>query len=154
LQCVRRRIQNWRAWIRRPECGSDLGREQIRSSLKKRYGTATPKDYLLVHQRIQPVTHAAADGKSAKIRVRLFQLSGASGGNGMWIAGLNEIKTTIEDGMDLDYLGTADYKGGRAHVDENAGARKIVAAPFPKIVDPPFPYLNPVSGRRPPFYVP
>jgi hypothetical protein len=54
--------------------------------------------------------------------------------------------------MDLDYVWTADYKGGWAHVADNA--RRIVAAPFPKIVDLPFHYKNPVTGRIPPVFVP
>jgi hypothetical protein len=138
--------------------GVDIGRENIRKALKLRYPGKKPTGYFTVHQLVQPVIHVAPDGHSAKMRVRLFQLGGASGRNGYWIAGLYENKTIIEEGvwkfgaMDLDYVWTADYKGGWAHVADNA--RKIVAAPFPKIVDLPFHYKNPVTGRIPPVFVP
>jgi hypothetical protein len=137
--------------------GVDVGREPIRKSLKQRYPGKKSADYLLAHQLIQPVIHVAPDGQSAKMRVRLFQLAGASGGNGLWIAGIYECSTGIEDGvwkfsaMDLDYIWTADYKGGWAHVSTKAG---VVAAPFPKIIDLPFHYKNPITGRKPPVFVP
>jgi hypothetical protein len=140
--------------------GLDIGREQIRKSFKARYTGKKPTDYFLAHQLVQPVIHVAPDGQSAKMRVRLFQLGGASGGTGYWIAGIYENKTAIEDGvwkfkaMDLDYIWAADYKGGWAHVDNNATAQKIVHAPFPKIVDLPFHYRNPVTARKPPAFVP
>lgn len=136
----------------------ETGREQIRQSLKKRYPGKKSMEYLLVHQLVQPVIHVAQDGMSTKMRARLFQLGGPSGGNGSWIAGIYECGTEIENGiwkftsMDLDYLWTADYKGGWAHIDPNAKA--IVAAPFPKIIEPFFHYTNPVSGRKPPKLLP
>jgi len=132
----------------------DKGREQIRQSIKRRYPEKKSTDYFTAHQLVQPVIHVAPDGQSAKMRVRLFQLAGASGGNGLWLAGSYECETGIENGawkfksMDLDYTWTADYKGGWAHVSDNA--KPIVATPFPKIVDLPFHYLNPVTGRKPP----
>ena len=132
--------------------GFESGREEIRKALKRRYPGKKSNDYLTVHQLVQPVIHVAPDGGSAKMRVRLFQLGGVSGGSGMWIAGVYECKTAIEDrvwkfrAMDLDYIWTADYKGGWARVS----GKGFVAAPFPKIVDLPFHYVNPVSGRKPP----
>ena len=71
--------------------------------------------------------------------------------------------------MDLDYTWTADYKGGWAHASggfqpppDNLSAkfppdrplRGAFAVPFPKIVDVPFHYKNPVSGRTPPGFLP
>jgi hypothetical protein len=136
----------------------ETGRERIRESLKRRYPGKKSMDYLLVHQLVQPVIHVAQDGNSAKMRVRLFQLGGPSGGSGSWIAGVYECGTGIEDGvwkftsMVLDYIWTADYKSGWAHIDANA--KGIVAAPFPKITDVPFHYKNPVTGRKPPKLLP
>jgi hypothetical protein len=138
--------------------GIESGRENIRQSLKKRYpGKKTP-DFVLLHQLIQPVIHVAPDGQSASMRVRLFQLAGASGGSGSWIAGIYECKTGIEDSlwkfneMKLEYTWTADYKRGWANIDEKA--KPIVASPFPKIADLPFHYTNPVTGRKPPVLLP
>jgi len=136
---------------------NDKGRENIRQSIKRRYPAKKPTDYFTVHQLIQPVIHVAKDGKAAKMRVRLFQLGGASGGNSMWIAGVYECRTGLEDGvwkftaMDLDYTWTADYRSGWARISGNS--KGIVAAPFPKIVDLPFHYRNPVTGRKPPVFL-
>ena len=138
--------------------GSDNGRENIRQSLKKRYPGKKPTDYVLIHQLLQPVIHVAQDGQSAKMRVRLFQLAGPSGGSGSWIAGVYETQTAIEDGvwkfkaLDLKYTWTADYKGGWAHIDPNR--KGLILGPFPKIIDLPFHYGNPVTGRKPPVLVP
>jgi hypothetical protein len=134
------------------------GRESIRKSLKSRYPGKKSAEYVLIHQLIQPVIHVAPDGQSAKMRTRLFQLAGPSGGNGSWIAGVYECRTGIEDGvwkftsMDLDYIWTADYRGGWAHVNEKS--KGVVSAPFPKIIDLPFHYINPVTGRKPPVLLP
>ncbi len=135
---------------------SDTGRERIRRSFKVRYQGEKPKESFTCHQLIQPVIHVAPDGQSAKMRVRLFQLGNGAGGSGYWMAGIYETKTTIEEGiwkfkeMDLDYLWAADYQGGWAHLDLNSAIRKMVSAPYPEIVDPPFHYTNPVTGRKPP----
>jgi hypothetical protein len=138
--------------------GVENGRENIRRSLKSRYSAKKSADYVLLHQLIQPVIHVARDGQSAGMRVRLFQLAGPSGGSGTWIAGIYECRTAIEDGvwkfkeMDLDYTWTADYKDGWARINEKA--KGIVPSPFPKIVNLPFHYKNPVSGRKPPVLLP
>ena len=164
-------------WKELSYVGTYVGRERIRQSLKIRYpgGGGRSTGYFTGHQLTQPVIHVSPDGQSANIRVRLFQLGGASGTNGIWIGGIYENKSAVEDGvwkltaMDLDYVWTADYKGGWAHAAGNFKApadpmsskfppdrplRGVVTAPFPKVVDVPFHYLNPVSGRKPPLYLP
>jgi len=138
--------------------GVEVGRENIRESLKRRYPGEKSRDFFTAHQLIQPVIHVAPDGESAKMRVRLFQLGGASDQSGFWLAGMYETETVIEDGiwkfqsMDLDYTWTADYRTGWAKVDENT--RGIISTPFPEIIDLPFHYRNPVTGRTPPKFVP
>ena len=103
--------------------GVETGRENIRQSLKRRYPGKKSADYVLLHQLSQPVIHVARDGLSANMRVRLFQLAGASGGSGSWIAGVYECRTGVEAGvwkfsdMKLEYTWTADYKSGWARVD-------------------------------------
>jgi hypothetical protein len=135
----------------------DKGRESIRQSIKRRYPGKKTTDFFTAHQLVQPVIHVAQDGQTAKMRVRLFQLGGASGGNGFWLAGVYECQTRIENGMwkfeamNLDYTWTADYKGGWARVSDKT--KGIVVTPFPKIVDLPFHYRNPVTGRKPPVYL-
>jgi len=138
--------------------GVEVGRENIRKALKLRYPGKKSKDFFTAHQLIQPVIHVAPDGRSAKMRVRLFQLGGASGKSGFWLAGMYEIATVIEDGvckfrtMALDYTWTADYRTGWAGVDKNT--KGIVPTPFPEIVDLPFHYKNPVTARLPPLFMP
>ncbi|MBN1904889.1 MAG: nuclear transport factor 2 family protein [Deltaproteobacteria bacterium] len=160
-------------WREAPFVGIYIGRERIRKSLKEQYPFAGGRStgFFTAHHIIQPVINVSADGKSASIRVRLFQLSGSDGKDGVWMAGILEKKARIENdiwkltAMDLDYTWTADYKGGWAKgpMSLKLSAGKIVEtfppdkpmrgpseAPFPKIVELPFHYVNPVSGRRPP----
>jgi hypothetical protein len=71
--------------------------------------------------------------------------------------------------MDLDYIWTAPSRGGWARVKAPPAAPDVAmakefppdrplrgpsAAPFPKVVDVPFHYTNPVSGRTPPLLLP
>ena len=134
--------------------GFDAGREGIRQSLKRRYPAQKSSDFLLAHQLVQPVIHVAHDGQSAKMRVRLFQLGGPSGGSGFWIAGIYECTTGPENqvwkfkSMDLNYIWTADYKKGWAHIDKDS--KGVIETPFPKIVNLFFHYNNPVTGRKQP----
>jgi hypothetical protein len=106
------------------------------------------------------------------VRVRLFQRRRLRRHG--WLGGIYENKAALEDGlwkitaMDLDYVYTADSKGGWAHAAGAFGAPKVpmtspfppdrplrgvVTAPFPKVVDLPFHYANPVTGRKPPLYL-
>jgi len=70
-------------WKELSYVGTYVGRERIRQSLKIRYPGGKIRGYFTAHQITQPVIHVAPDGLSAKIRVRLFQLGGASGGSGL-----------------------------------------------------------------------
>ncbi len=96
-----------------------------------------------VHQITQPVIHVAADGRNAKIRVRLLQIGGPSGGNGAWTAGVYENETVKEDTgwklktMNLYRTWTASYREGWAR------------ATILKINEAPSHYKNPVTGRAP-----
>jgi hypothetical protein len=155
-----------------PFVGVYIGRERIRKSLKVQYPFAGGRStgFFTCHQIIQPVIHVSEDGRSADIRVRLFQLSGPDGTDGFWMAGILEKKAMIENdiwkltAMDLDYTWTADYKGGwvKGPMSIKLSAGEILEtfppdrpmrgpseAPFPKIAEMPFHYVNPVSGRKP-----
>ena len=119
--------------------------------------------------------HVSPDGRSAKIRVRPFQLGGPAGGEGSWIGGIYENTAVVEDGswklsgMDLDYVWQAPSRGGWVRVKTPPTAplvtlakefppdrplRGSIAAPFPKVHAMPFHYRNPVSGRVPPVLLP
>jgi hypothetical protein len=162
-------------WKELSYVGAYVGRERIRESLKRRYPNPKSPNFLTIHQVVQPVIHVSADGRSAKIRGRLFQLGGPAKGEGSWISGIYENTAVDEDGtwklsgMDLDYVWTAPSRGGWVRVKTPPTApvvamakefppdrplRGSVAAPFPKVHTVPFHYRNPVSGRVPPVLLP
>jgi len=155
--------------------GTYVGRERIRQSLKLRYPNPKSPDFLILHQVVQPVIHVSADARTAKIRARLFQMGGPSGGEGSWVSGIYE-NTSVDEGgtwklsgMDLDYVWRAPSRGGWVRVKTPPVApvvamasdfppdrplRGSIAAPFPKVHAVPFHYSNPVSGRVPPLRLP
>ena len=161
-------------WKELSYVGTYVGRERIRQSLKVRYPNPKPANFLTLHQVVQPVIHVSADAQSAKIRGRLFQMGGPSGGEGSWISGIYENSAVDEDGtwklsgMDLDYIWTAPARGGWVRVTAPPAAPQVtmkefppdrplrgsIAAPFPKVHSVPFHYRNPVSGRVPPVLLP
>ena len=162
-------------WKELSYVGTYVGRERIRQSLKLRYPNGKSPNFLTLHQIVQPVIHVSADGRSAKIRARLFQLGGPAGGEGSWISGIYENTAVDEDGtwklsgMDLDYVWTAPSRGGWVRVTTPPTAPQVamakefppdrplrgsIAAPFPKVHAMPFHYRNPVSGRVPPVLLP
>ena len=162
-------------WKELSYVGTYSGRERIRESLKRRYPNPKSPDFLTVHQVVQPVIHVSADGRSAKIRARLFQMGGPAGGEGSWISGIYENTSINEEGtwklsgMDLDYVWTAPSRGGWARVTTPPAAPAVSmarefapdrplrgpsAAPFPKVQPMPFHYVNPVSRRAPPLLLP
>jgi hypothetical protein len=58
----------------------------------------TPDNSIFVNQILQPVIDVAPDGKSAKVRARLLDLGGTSGGAGYWMAGAFEGQIVSEQG--------------------------------------------------------
>jgi hypothetical protein len=162
-------------WKELSYVGTYVGRERIRRSLKLRYPNPKSPDFLTLHQIVQPVIDVSPDARSAKIRVRLFQLGGPAGGEGSWISGIYE-NTSVDEagtwklsGLDLDYVWQASSRGGWVRVTapptapEVAMAREFppdrplrgsTTAPFPKVHAVPFHYKNPVSGRVPPVLLP
>jgi hypothetical protein len=162
-------------WKELSYVGAYVGRERIRQSLKLRYPNGKSPNFLTLHQTVQPVIHVSADARSAKIRVRLFQLGGPAGGEGSWISGIYENTAVDEDGtwklsgMDLDYVWNAPSRGGWVRLKTPPTAPQVamarefppdrplrgsIAAPFPKVHTVPFHYANPVSGRVPPLLLP
>ncbi len=102
--------------------GTYVGRERIRTILNLRgpRGGRSPT-FFTIHQLTQPVIHVAADGQSAKARLRLFQGGGnADGSSGSWIGGLYENTAVKENGewkfgiQDLHHTFNASYRNGWA----------------------------------------
>ncbi|HEY8507847.1 MAG TPA: nuclear transport factor 2 family protein, partial [Steroidobacteraceae bacterium] len=166
-------------WKELSYIGTYVGRDRVRDSMIKRYGNKGRRaNSLAIHQKTQPVIHVAPDGRSAKVRTRLFQINSASDADGSYIAGIYENRTVLENGiwkiaaMDLDYTWTASYRKGWTRIE--AGAQRRYAppsqfsqdyppdrplrgvhyAPFPQVPDLAFHYRNPVSGRAPPVLLP
>ncbi|MEJ0035507.1 MAG: nuclear transport factor 2 family protein [Gammaproteobacteria bacterium] len=154
--------------------GTYIGRERIRKSMIVRYGNGGRRGvFMAIHQKTQPFVTVAADGKSARVRMRLYQVNSQAEGDGGYIAGIYENKVVLEDGvwkieaMDLDYTWTTGYKAGWANVKgaeatrfapsaapfpypPDAPLRGVTYPPFPKIDSMAFHFRNPVSGREPP----
>jgi hypothetical protein len=126
--------------------GVYVGPERIRKVLKLRgpLGGRTANFYT-IHQLTQPVIDVDGGGRSAKARLRLFQMGGdADGSTGAWIGGIYENTATLENGewkfgvQDLHHLYNASYRGGWARVGE---ARAPGVAPPPTT-----PGVRPVGG--------
>jgi hypothetical protein len=159
--------------------GTYVGRDRVTQSLYERYGKGDGRKgpYLAIHQKVQPVTTVAPDGKSAHIHMHLFQLGSAPDAPGAQIGGIYENKVVLEKGlwkiaaMDLDYVWTSSYANGWGKVDP-AAARQFAPkpdalakyppdrplrgpsfAPYPAIEPILFHFRNPVSGRKPPLFL-
>jgi hypothetical protein len=109
--------------------GVYVGPDRIRRILKLRgpLGGRTA-NFFTIHQLTQPVIHVAADGLSAKARLRLFQAGGnADGSSGSWIGGIYENTAVFENGewkfgaQDLHHSFNASYRNGWARVGTAAG---------------------------------
>ncbi len=161
-------------WKELSYIGAYYGRERVRGSLFSRYGDSGRRPtFLAIHQKTQPFVTVAPDGKSAQIRLRLFQFNSQLDGDGSYISGIYENQVKLEDGvwkiagMDLDYIFLASYTGGWAAVEEGSAMRfaptpesvakyppdgplrGVTFAPYPEIAPMGFHYDNPVSGRAP-----
>lgn len=161
-------------WKELSYVGAYVGREPVRASLKKRYGLGgRGNPGMTLHQTIQPVITVAEDGRSARIRLRLFQMNSSPANAGSYIGGVYENETALENGvwkisgMDLDYVWLGDYATGWTQVDAAANSRfaapasfleelppqrplrGVAFAPYPEIAPMGFHYVNPVSGRAP-----
>lgn len=162
-------------WKELSYIGTYVGRDRVRDSMIRRYGLdgRRPNSYA-IHQKTQPVVTVAPDGKSARIRARLFQINSSTDNPGSYISGIYENQVVLENGvwkisaMDLDYVWTTGYVTGWAKVNPDDARRfapqptfakefppdrplrGVTFAPFPQIAPVGFHYRNPVSGREPP----
>ena len=146
--------------------GVYLGREHIREFLLKGLGRGHEgpvAGMLGNHMQLQPVIDIAADGRSAQIRMRLFQQM-SLGGRASVGAAIYENTAVKEDGvwrLKVDHAYNtlaASYAGGWIHGahPQLPGESKDIppdAPPtakfqmFPVVYDIPFHYSNPVTGR-------
>ena len=168
-------------WKELSYIGAYVGRERVRQSAVSRYGRGGRRaNSMTYHQKTQPVITVSEDGRSARIRTRLFQLNSSTANPGSYISGIYENGIVNENGlwkiqsMDLDYAWLANYDGGWQATEPGSSNRFVPApgslqgeqapdrplrgvtfAPYPLgQVDMAFHYLNPVSGRKPPIFLP
>lgn len=148
----------------RDQRGVYIGKDSIRNSLAL-YGEGKTHGNVYEHLLYQPIIHIGDDGKSAKARLRTFDLAGDYQGDATISGGVFENTYVKENDVwkiQSDHLYTtftADYKKGWAH-----GAIPVVGrsekippdAPptfeyqaFPTYYVFPFHYPNPVTGKDP-----
>ncbi len=96
--------------------------------------------------QLQPVIHVAADGRTAKIRSRVLQLTRDAHGRPMWGSGIYENELVKEDGVwkfkRLHFYRTwkVNYKVGWAGEGSTSkGSEQL----FPSRFTPPFHYSKP-----------
>jgi len=119
------------------------GHDRILDFLKNSGPEGPVKGALNSQLQLQPVIHIDADGKTARIRSRLLQLSRDAQGRPMWGAGIYENELKKEDGVwkfsRLHFYRTWQvlYKSGWAMPQPDAGQV------FPSSFTPPFHYRRP-----------
>ncbi len=145
--------------------GVYVGPERIRRALELDGAQGLQRGDFNDHIQYQQVTHVAADGRTAKARVRELALTGRLGDGAHVGGGTQENEYVKEDGVwkfrSLHQYARflADYEKGW-----NAGAQPAPAASpqlppdrpptvqygaFPSFYVPPLHYANPVTGRMP-----
>jgi hypothetical protein len=100
------------------ESPSDMAGLFARDRREEAPRSMAPEGTVFVNQILQPVIDIAADGKSAKVRARILDLGGISGGRGYWTAGAFEGQLVSQHGSwRIERAGstavwTAPYPGG------------------------------------------
>jgi hypothetical protein len=123
------------------------GRERILAQLKSAGREGPVQGALDSQLQLQPVIHVASDGKSAKIRSRLLQLTRDAEGRPMWGGGIYENELVKENGVwkfkRLRFYRSYQvlYKSGWATPADAAGQV------LPTNSTAPFHYNHPARGR-------
>jgi hypothetical protein len=119
------------------------GRERVLAYLKTTSPEGPVKGALDSQLQLQPVIHVAADGRSAKVRSRLLQLTRDAQGTPMWGSGIYESELVKEEGswkfrrLHLYRMYQVNYRSGWA--TPVAGGTQL----FPSKFTPPFHYRKP-----------
>jgi hypothetical protein len=122
---------------------SNKGHNGVLTFLKASGPEGPQKGVLNSQLQLQPVIHVAADGRSAKIRSRLLQLTRDARGRPMWGAGIYENDLVKEGGtwkfrrLHLYRTWKVYYKSGWASPSPDEGQL------LPTRVTPPFHYRHP-----------
>jgi hypothetical protein len=119
------------------------GRERVLAYLASSGPEGPVKGALDSQLQLQPVIHVSADGRSAKMRSRLLQLTRDAQGTPMWGGGIYESELAKEDGtwkfkrLHLYRTYKVNYRSGWAVPGDDG--RQL----FPSGFTPPFHYRNP-----------
>jgi hypothetical protein len=119
------------------------GREQILAFLKSSGAEGPVKGVLNSLLQLQPVIHIDADGRAARIRSRVLQLTRDAQGRPMWGAGIYENELVKDNGtwkfkrLHLYQTYKVHYKGGWTAPPAGEGER------LPSSFTPPFHYRRP-----------
>ena len=122
---------------------SDKGHAGVLAFLKASGPEGPQKGALNSQLQLQPVIHVASDGRTAKIRSRLLQLTRDAQGRPMWGAGVYENELVKENGtwkfkrLHLHRTWKVYYKSGWASPSPDEGQL------LPTHVTPPFHYRRP-----------
>ncbi|HEV2702735.1 MAG TPA: nuclear transport factor 2 family protein [Steroidobacteraceae bacterium] len=147
--------------------GAYDGRERVRAFLLKVFGRGSEGPVagrLGNHMQLEPVINVAPDGKSAKIRIRMFQQMSfgprASVGAAVYenTAVLEDGKWKLRDDHTYNTL-AANYQGGWVKSANPGVPGEDKELPpdrqptfkfqmFPMVYDIPFHYANPVTGNK------
>ncbi len=123
-----------------------VGRKNILASLKASGPEGPVKGELNSQLQLQPVIHIAPDGRTAKIRSRLLNLTRDAHARPMWGSGIYENEVVKESGvwkfkrLHLYWTWKVYYKGGWASPGSDEGQL------LPSRFTPPFHYHHP-DGR-------
>ncbi|WP_404713903.1 nuclear transport factor 2 family protein [Sphingomonas sp. MMS24-J13] len=164
-----------------PGVGFYVGPVRVTKMEQVRYGSLkSPRTFVPIHARIQPVIDVAADGRSAKYRTRLLQLNTALDRPGGITTAMYEDEMVLDGGawkfksVEVDHqMQTLDIAKGWTGIPDGSGLRLLPPAdsllrtfppdtPIEGEMYPPFPtigimwfhYANPVSGRKPAYMTP
>ncbi len=164
-----------------PALGFYVGPERITQIQQVRYGPRrSPRNFVPIHYRTQPVISISEDGRTAKLRVRLFQVNTSRDAPGTLMAAIYEDELAFDGTrwkftqVEIDhYLQTVTYEDGWTGIAPGTGQRLTPSSAdvlrayppdepnvgelfpsYPAVGPMWFHYVNPVSGRRPPYLTP
>ena len=122
------------------------GRDAILAFLKTSGPDGPTKGVYDSQLQLQPVIDVAADGRTARIRARLLQLTRDARGRPMWGGGIYENELVNDDGV-WKYRRFRFYRMYQVYYrGPVAGAADVDGQVLPVQCTPPFHYRNPVTG--------
>lgn len=141
--------------------GVFIGRDRVYEYMRR---LGAPTDgRLFTHMQLQPVIDVSADGNSASIRARLFEMFGVNGSQAQWAEGTYENRFVLDNGV-WKYQSLNGYQTFYTNYEQGWGKHSVPLMtyfpgyppdlphsveyePYPAVFVAPFHFRNPVSGR-------